>query len=745
MRYYLVILLALALSGVQGHGWKEIFTPSQSQSSITGVNEQCANDTQTWQNSLKLVAEVSVECLIEKKCTPAEEKTIEQNFYAVEQYDAWGKLPLTGLFQIPILWEGSYQECERISGQKYETNYCYMILFPGKNATCHMSNGEPTSIFIRRAVCMPNSCSQDDLATVYNQVSTEPFTACGAFCSSYPVKKTPAFWGFTSFMAVMVALVLAATLADYLRDTLKKEDEVRKDNKALQILMTFSMWTNAEVLLSVKEQKPGFIKCLDCIRFLSMLWVVTGHTFTYLMVPDQILAVLPFTGKFWNHFIMNAFFSVDTFFLLSGIVVAYLFFKTRLKVAQIKNPVTWILFYVHRYLRLTPPLMFFIGFFVVYGYYIQGPGVAAQLNQLNPQVDVCVGNWWKNMLYINNLGSDVNQCYGITWYLGVDTQLYVIAPIFLIGLYFSFAAGTALLMAAIMGSVITVYILYSVNNLPADFFGVGDNTYFYDIIYDKPWVRGTPYFIGLFVGYLLATYGKRKVRLNWALSVVGWLIAFGLAVMCLFSTYDYDKRVCLHDRMSEFTDDFQYLHSRLLLQFLPDRVVFGGVMGDCRESYGMGRYSNPRNIRKKKLFVSGPVDAFMSHPIWQPFGRLSYCAYIVHFVVLYLYLSIGDVSIHFYSSFQIFMYYAVPTTLLSYIFAFFWSCFFEIPFLKLEKMLIEAIIGAGKRPGTEKIADSAVPKSSETPKSGELWDADVENRKEPWSTNSEQETNTQRV
>ncbi|EGT37249.1 hypothetical protein CAEBREN_23252 [Caenorhabditis brenneri] len=718
MRYCLVILLVLVVSEVQGHGWKEIFTPSRSQSSITGVNAQCAKDTQTWQNSLKLVAEVSVECLIEKKCTPAEEKTIEENFYAVEQYDAWGKLPLTGLFQIPILWEGSYQECERISGQKYETNYCYMILFPGKNATCQMSNGEPTSIFIRRAVCMPNSCSQDDLATVYNQVSTEPFTACGAFCSSYPVKKTPAFWGFTSFMAVMVVIVLSATLADYLKDTLKKEDEIRKDNKALQILMTFSMWTNAEVLLSVKEQKPGFIKCLDCIRFLSMLWVVTGHTFTYLMVPDQIFAVLPFTGKFWNHFIMNAFFSVDTFFLLSGIVVAYLFFKTRLKVAQIKSPVTWILFYVHRYLRLTPPLMFFIGFFVVYGYYIQGPGVAAQLNQLNPQVDVCVENWWKNMLYINNLGSDVNQCYGITWYLGVDTQLYVIAPIFLIGLYFSFAAGTALLMAAIMGSVITVYILYSVNNLPADFFGVGDNTYFYDIIYDKPWVRGTPYFIGLFVGYLLATYGKRKVRLNWALSVVGWLIAFGLAVMCLFSTYDYDKRVY----WSVFIRASYYNFSRIAWSVAVSWVIVANHMG-----------------------WGGPVDAFMSHPIWQPFGRLSYCAYIVHFVVLYLYLSIGDVSIHFYSSFQIFMYYAVPTTLLSYIFAFFWSCFFEIPFLKLEKMLIEAIIGAGKRPGTEKIADSAIPKSSGTSKSGELWDADVENKKEPWSTNSEQETTTQRV
>uniref|UniRef100_A0A1I7UTZ5 NRF domain-containing protein n=1 Tax=Caenorhabditis tropicalis TaxID=1561998 RepID=A0A1I7UTZ5_9PELO len=689
MHFFLFFLFLV--NSAYGTSWKEVFLPSFSK--IQGVNAQCANDTETWQNSMKLVAEVSVECLMEKRCSKEEEKIIEENFYAVEQYDAWGKFPLTGLFQGSILWEGSYQECERISGVKYETNYCYMVLFPGKNATCHMSNGEPTSLFIRGAVCLPYSCSEADLPTVYNQISNQPFTACGAYCSKFPVKKTPAFWTFTAFLGVMTVIVLAATVIDYLRDA-KDAKDVRKDSKIMQMLMAFSMWTNAEVLLSVKEHKPGFIKCLDCIRFLSMLWVVTGHTFTYLMIPDQILAVLPFTGKFWNHFILNAFYSVDTFFLLSGIVVAYLFFKTRLKIAQIKSPMTWILYYIHRYLRLTPPVMIFIGFFVVYGYYIQGPGVASQINQLVPQVDVCSEYWWRNLLYINNLGSDVNQCYGITWYLGVDTQLYIIAPVFLVALYFSFAAGTALLMAATVGSVITVYILYSVNDLPADFFGNGDNTNFYDIIYDKPWVRGTPYFIGLYVGYLLATYGKRKFRLNWALSVTGWMIAFALVVFCLFSTYDYDKRVY----WSVFIRASYYNFSRLAWSLAVSWAIIANHMG-----------------------WGGPIDAFMSHPMWQPFGRLSYCAYIVHYVVLYLYLSIGDVSIHFYSTFQIFIYYSVPTTLLSYIFAFFWSCFFEIPFLKLEKMLIETIIS------TKKVDDIKKP-SAPIPKT-ELWDAGEETQR----------------
>ncbi|CAB05693.2 Nose resistant-to-fluoxetine protein N-terminal domain-containing protein [Caenorhabditis elegans] len=692
-----IIFCVTLLAVVLGKDWKNDFLRHAAQQSITGVSEQCAKETEMWQMSLKTVAQVSEQCLIEKKCSSEELKIIDDNFYAIEQYDAWGKIPLTGLFQDPLLLDGSYQECERISGKKYETNYCYMVLIPGKNATCHMSNGQPTSMFFREAVCMPYSCSEKDLPTVFNQISKQPLTACIAYCSSYPVEKTPAFWGFTSFMAVMIGIALLATVIDYLKDALKQEDQKRSDSRILQILLTFSLWTNAELLLSVKEQKPGFIKCLDCIRFLSMLWIVTGHTFSYLMMPDQIQSVLPFPGRFWNHLILSAFYSVDTFFLLSGLVVSYLFFKTKLKVSQIKSPVTWILFYVHRYLRLTPPMIFFIGFLVVYGYYIQGPGVASQLNQLNPQVDVCVVNWWQNLLYINNLIPDANQCYGITWYLGADTQLYLVAPVFLVGLYFSFAIGTALLTAATVGSVIAVYILYSYYDLPADFFGNGDNTHFYDMIYDKPWIRGTPYFIGIFFGYLLATYGKRKVRLNWALAVTGWLVAFSLAAICIFSTYDYDNKV----NWSIFSRATYFNFSRLAWSFALSWVIVANHMG-----------------------WGGPIDAFMSHPIWQPFGRLSYCAYIVHYVVLYMYLMIGVGPLHFYSSFQLFMYYAVPTTLLSYIFAFFWSCLFEVPFLKLEKMLIETMIS---RVGSGKVED--IEKTIIDRKKNELWVVDEKEEK----------------
>jgi peptidoglycan/LPS O-acetylase OafA/YrhL len=46
--------------------------------------------------------------------------------------------------------------------------------------------------------------------------------------------------------------------------------------------------------------------------------------------------------------VLNGFPSVDTFFILSGVLVSYLLLK---ELDKTKGRVNWIMFYVHRYLR----------------------------------------------------------------------------------------------------------------------------------------------------------------------------------------------------------------------------------------------------------------------------------------------------------------------------------------------------------------------------------------------------------
>ncbi|ULT92004.1 hypothetical protein L3Y34_009594 [Caenorhabditis briggsae] len=544
--FLLLFLSSFSIGSATTDNWTNLHRHPKN---ITGVSTKCQNDTETWLKSLEILKIVSLECLISKKCSKTELKLLEENFYALEQLDAFGKFPSTGIFEIPLLFDGSYQECQRISGKKYDTNYCYVVLVPGKDSKkCHVDkNGDstPTTIFWRSAV--------------------------------------------------------------------------------------------------------------------------------YVLLP-----VTSFNKHLWNHLILNAFFSVDTFFLLSGIVVAYLFFKNPLKKAQITSPITWILFYVHRYLRLTPPLMIFIGFYIAYSEYIQGPTAAAGLNSITYAVNGCKKTWWRNLLYINNFGDSTQACYGITWYLAVDTQLYLIAPIILIALWFSFLFGFLTVVAGCAGSIITVYILYAQYHLPADQFGKGNLLDFGKMIYQKPWIRCTPYLVGLLVGYGLTNFGKRRIRLNWYLAIIGWLIALGIAIACLFSTNDYDKGAVWTD----FEKATYYNFSRFLWSIAVSWVIVANHMG-----------------------WGGPINNFMSHPIWQPLGRLSYCAYIVHFFLIPFYENLDVSPMHYYSTFQIWIYYAVPITIIAYIFAFFWSCLFEISTLKLEKMLIEAILGAGHQRASGKIDD----------------------------------------
>ncbi|CAO4387479.1 unnamed protein product [Caenorhabditis nigoni] len=587
-----------------------------------------------------------------------------------KKLDAFGQIPVPGMLEITTLYDGSYQECQRISGINYETNYCYLVIKPGKNVSCAAGNSTSPldSLPLRLAVCLPYSCDHQDMINIFNQASLYPFTACAAYCVKFDVEKDAPFWGYSSFLMVMVSIAIAATVFDYFRDSLFGFKSEQEKNVLSKILLTFSFWTNAELILSVKEQKPGFIKSLDCIRLFSMTWVVTGHSYLYIILSNTLSPIINFPKHFWNHLILNAFLSVDTFFVLSGIVVAYLFFKTKPSKKMITNPVTWVMFYVHRYLRLTPPVMLFIGFFTVYAPYLQGTFSASAFNDLVAESNACKKSWWQNLLYINNFGdtsnNNNNTCYGPTWYLAADTQLYIASPIFLITLYFSFAAGTALLVAGCVGSIIATYILFNVYDMASDSYGNGDATHFFGVIYSKPWIRCPPYLVGIFTGYLLAHYGHRKIRLNWGLALGGWAIAFALAGFCIFGNYDYDKG----SHWSVFARASFYNFHRLGWAVFLSWVISANHMG-----------------------WGGPINNFMSHPIWQPFGRLSYCAYIVHWMVLFYYHNISG-TLHFYSTWEVFTHVTLPATFMAYVLAFFWSCLFEISTLKLEKMLFEVVL-----------------------------------------------------
>ena len=112
---------------------------------------------------------------------------------------------------------------------------------------------------------------------------------------------------------------------------------------------------------------------------------------------------------------------------------------------------------------------------------------------------------------------------------------------------------------------------------------------------------------------------------------------------------------------------------------------------------------------------SGPIASLMEHPIWQPFGRLSYTAYLCHMFLIWYMWNLQDRPLHFTGVWSQFIQVTLPVIVMAYTFAFFWSCLCEIPFLKLEKMLFDAILPKKKdnKSGEETKAKEEVEKTEQ--------------------------------
>ena len=104
--------------------------------------------------------------------------------------------------------------------------------------------------------------------------------------------------------------------------------------------------------------------------------------------------------------------SVDTFFLIGSILLSYLTLKELDKNGG--GPKMWMMFYVHRYLRLTGVYLVVILFHnTLLKYFSYGP----QGYLMDSLAGSCQEDWWANILY--NF-KPYTSCLGQSWYMAVD-------------------------------------------------------------------------------------------------------------------------------------------------------------------------------------------------------------------------------------------------------------------------------------------------------------------------------------
>ena len=672
---------------------------------------------------MKVLQQLESVLKVSDDCKSDTDLMINDTTTFIKYIDSASKIP-SGILQGKWNWVGDYQECHSIESL---TNHSTGKSFKGKYfSAVLLLNGKPifgaTTVVL--GVCLPDSCGGGDAKLMLNEaIAFIKFEASKIYpdiakeslyvYEVFPEINKPLDSGATTIIVIiglLCAIVLISTIVDYGFSSREKsledkiihprydiafedaadrtelltsvniqENNIGFKHKILNVLCAFSFINNGKKLFGT-ETAVGPLAFLNGIRVLSMWWVILGHTFFFAMYSiDNPVEAGKLVQRFSFQPIINGTFSVDSFFFLSGLLVAYLSFKQ----IKEKGKLNWPYFILHRYWRLTPLYLFVILYYAfVMPFTITGPNsYAVYQPQFQESIDVCKKYWWTNILYINNFhpnyGNIQTTCIGWGWYLANDMQFYlVLGPIFIIALSLHGKlkyAGAAFITVIFLSGIIVRGVLvwyFGIYSLAGPATRHVDNPWAKNSpIYDKPYTRWPVYLIGMITGYILATTNN-KIKLNKRVAAFGWCVAIATGLAVVYGLYYYNHHTGTH--MTMLQSVCYIALSRSAWGLCLCWIVFACVSGN-----------------------GGPVNDILSWKIWAPLGRLTYAAYLVHPVIMMTYNSNALKPLHYSDLSTIYLFVANLTV--SYFVAFIVSMLIEAPMIQLEKLLVAPLSTFGTR------------------------------------------------
>ena len=585
----------------------------------------------------------------------------EDNLYALRMLDAIGKPP-SGLLEGNTYWMGSYGECVRTekvrNGQlQFRGKYCTMqILF-----------------FLRVGICVPSSCSADDINNILgydpswnNTINIGWITNCAEDDVPPWITGDYVTLGLIALIGFIIAI---GTLYDIMIRHFYSQQEKDKNASGLlrKILLCFSILTNGEKLFSFSSGDGGELTCLNGIRALSFGWVLLGHIYSYGQgyLSNQPVMYTHYIKIPAQQLFLSATYSVDSFFFLSGFLVAY----STLKLMHKRNgmgPLGWLMYYVHRYLRLTVLYGFIILLIATLGrHVVKGP---YQGNR-DWNAEGCSRDWWWNILYINNFKENGNpSCHGVAWYLANDMQMFIISPIFLYLLYKWRLLGHVSCFAAILSAMIAVGVVtkdYALTVIQGSLeFQTGEQRRKGWHVYSRPYYRMGVYFIGIITGELILHKPKLSKKNLYLLTAILWLAALTLHYTLLFGMYPFHRDGARYT-MGPWGNAIYNATHRIAWSIVLGWIVFASAKG-----------------------LGGPINWFLSWNIWGPVARLSYAGFLFHPLVQNTLFKSVEQRIVF-NNFNTAIFFTSSLVLTLACSAVLSLCI-EIPFFRLQRLLLKS-------------------------------------------------------
>ncbi|XP_031352998.1 nose resistant to fluoxetine protein 6-like isoform X2 [Photinus pyralis] len=549
-------------------------------------------------------------------------------------YDASGKYP-TAKMNANSYALGSFDQCINIAEGPPETvisgKYCIGKLRPNWELTVSSSGFDE----IRIGICIPSTCTAKEVESYYQEISSISEDSCQTTKDHFQLDAGSKI--ILTFFALWILWVIFSTIYDIVIQHMNKEP-------LHWLLVSFSWYTNAKRLFDVTTDETE-IACLHGMRVLTMIWIIVVHH--HLNAGD-----FPFRNNIKKEFFAThitrgiiatgAETSVNTFFLLSGLTLSYVFMRKTARFGKFNL----LAFYVHRYVRLTPTLGVII---LVYVFLLKYMGSGPLWPEIVERLSAsCETKWWKTLLYIQNFDSHI--CVEQSWFLGMDTQLYLLSPLLLLSLL----KKPRLALYAIGGLAMCCVAL---SIIPTLLFARNRSQYSSTVMemHDRaPYNVAGSWLLGMILGYLIYNNSSRKsnININKIYVVVLWTAAVGAILACMFYQFHGVELMVISKSLR-----------RTAWSLAVALIIYA-----CQFGYG------------------GIINRFLSNKIFKFLSRISYSVFLSHILIQIVLIESMQVPVVITQS------YLLETVLINFVVTLPVSIFLtvtcESPLISIEKRIL---------------------------------------------------------